>query len=159
MFDYTSLRVKKDIAKKARKLQRDLGLKSIGDLLAFLLDSQNVETLRQWKDKINELHRRIRETEKLLSDYRSKVVEMLVGEDCLKSEIGILKERLRGFEKCKKEKARLMEDMGVLSSDGLKGEYVQLKAKYFGLEEAYERLLDFCVKKKGKTIREWREEI
>ena len=159
MFDYTSLRVKKDIAKKARKLQRDLGLKSIGDLIAFLLDSQNVETVREWKLKINELHGKIREKDRLLSDYRTKVVEMLVGEDFLKSEIGTLKEKIRGFEKCKKERARLMEEIGVLSSDGLKGEYIQLKARHFELEETYERLVNFCIKKKGKTIREWREQI
>jgi len=151
MPDYTSWRIKRDRDKKAQKLKRDLGLKSNDDLVAVLLDSQNVETLRKQKDKINELRADKREDERLKKAYREKEIELLEKNANLELKVKQLNEELKDMEKlrsalesCKQEKSDLEEKAEQLSSNEIIGKYADLESKFVESEKQRKNAMNKC---------------
>lgn len=136
---------------KAQKLKRDLGLKSNDDLVAVLLDSQNVETLRKQKDKINELHADKREDERLKKAYREKQTELLEKNTNLELKVEQLNAQLKDMEKLRyalessqKEKSDLEEKVEHLSSNEIIGKYADLESKFVELEKQRKNVMNKC---------------
>lgn len=151
MPDYTSWRIKRDRDKKAQKLKHDLGLKSNDDLVAFLLDSQNVETLRKQKDKINELHADKRDDERLKKAYREKQIELLEKNTNLELKVEQLNAQLKDMEKlrstlesCQKEKSDLEEKVEHLSSNEMIEKYADLESKFVESEKQRKNAMNKC---------------
>jgi len=137
--------------KKAQKLKGDLGLKSNDDLLAFLLDSQNVKRLREEKEKINKLHADKREDERIKKDYRQKQIELLEKNAVLESKVEQLNGQLEKMEKfrsalesCKQVNSDLEEKLEKLSSNEIIGKYADLEAKFVESEKQRKNAMNKC---------------